>query len=380
MAPSPLPGGSDPVDWISPPADWSPAVTAGLSTRRGGVSRGAAATLNLGTRPSDPPALRRRNLARLAAATGLPLDRAARARLEHGVALRVVTRERARPHADGLLTTRTGLPLSLTVADCVPLFLALPHRAIALTEGNMSTSIGTILPAVAIGGFAAAGLGWRTAFVVPAVLWLFVWLAGRSEPFPAAAREQRRHSREPMPGRYWWYWAALIPGTSVEWALAAWGAGYLVDVGGTTESAASLLMTAFFASMVGGRLVVSRIARRADPSTVLGGAVAVGLAGFLIVWASTRPGAIVTGLFVSGAGIAGIFPMLLSLAVASAPGRVDLAAARANLAAGIALFAAPQTLGIAADRIGLRPGFGIVAGLFVVTWLLAEAGIRRPDR
>jgi MFS family permease len=252
-----------------------------------------------------------------------------------------------------------------------------PWRATALTEGNMSTSIGTILPAIAVGGFAAIGLGWRSALVLPACLWLLAWAWGRREPFPPAAVEPKRRVRARLPRRYWWYWAALVPGTSVEWALAAWGAGYLVEVGRTSEAAASLLMTAFFGAMAGGRFVVSRVAARLGPPKTLLWAVIVGLAGFLVLWASTAPAAIVAGLFVAGAGISGIFPMLLTLAVAAAPGRVDLAAARANLAAGIAFIVAPQTLGVAADRIGLRPGFGIVVGLFVATWLLASVGNRQ---
>ncbi len=255
-----------------------------------------------------------------------------------------------------------------------------PRRAVALTEGNMSTSIGTILPALVIGGFVWAGIGWRAALFVPALLWAAIHAAAHDEPFPSAHREPARRDREPLSVRYRLFWLALVPGTAVEWAMAAWGAGYLVDIAGTSEAAASVLMTAFFGAMTGGRLFVSRLARALSAFRLLMIGIAVGAGGFALFWGSTASAPIVAGLFVAGLGISAIFPMLLSLAVSAEPHRVDRATARVNLAAGIAFFAAPQTLGIAADRFGIRPAFSIVAGLFAAVAILSVIGERSPVR
>ncbi len=252
------------------------------------------------------------------------------------------------------------------------------RRAVALTEGNMSTSIGTILPAMVIGGFAWIGIGWRAALFVPALLWGAIHLRTHDEPFPPPHREPGRRDRRPLSLRYRLFWLALIPGTAIEWAIAAWGAGYLVDIGSTSEAAASLLMTAFFVAMTGGRWFVSRLARRASAVGILAGGTMLGVIGFAVFWGVTALPGIVTGLFLAGLGISAIFPMLLSLAVGAEPRRVDRATARVNLAAGIAFFAAPQTLGIVADRAGIRPAFGLVAGLFALLAVLAVAGHRTP--
>ena len=45
------------------------------------------------------------------------------------------------------------------------------HRPVALTEANMSTSIGTVIPTMVIGGSVAVGFGWRPAFFVPLAIW-----------------------------------------------------------------------------------------------------------------------------------------------------------------------------------------------------------------
>ena len=138
------------------------------------------------------------------------------------------------------------------------------HRPVALTEANTAMSIGTVAPALLIGALTAIGAGWRPALVVPVAIWLALVLVMRSEVFPSPVTADEPGHRWALPGSYWLFWAAFIPAVGAEWSVGAWGADYLVDVAGTTEGAASLLMSAFFGAMVLGRLVGGRVARWAN--------------------------------------------------------------------------------------------------------------------
>ncbi|MDJ0767863.1 MAG: MFS transporter [Ilumatobacter sp.] len=248
------------------------------------------------------------------------------------------------------------------------------HHEVALTEINIAASIGSVAPAVLIGAFVAVGAGWRPAFVVPLLVvgGLAVRRSGESFPRPASIAAAGRRRR--LPRAYWFFWAGLMPAVAAEWSIGVWGAGYLVDVAGTTEGAASFLMTAFFGAMLAGRLLGARAARIESAFTLLLVAATVGLAGILLFWASSSVLPVVGGLLVGGLGMSMLFPMLLSLAIDTAPDRSDIAAARVFIAAGGSLLLAPLTLGVIADEAGIRAAFAMVPGLFVLVVVLATLG------
>ena len=250
------------------------------------------------------------------------------------------------------------------------------HRPVALTEANTAMSIGTVAPALLIGALTAIGAGWRPALVVPVAIWLALVLVMRSEVFPSPVTADEPGHRWALPGSYWLFWAAFIPAVGAEWSVGAWGADYLVDVAGTTEGAASLLMSAFFGAMVLGRLVGGRVARSLSPFPLLLSAATLGLSGVLLFWGSESLPLVVAGLFVSGLGISMLFPMLLSLAIGIAPDHADMAAARVSIAAGGSVIVAPLTLGALADQVGIRPAFAMVPVLVVFVVVFAALGHR----
>lgn len=102
------------------------AVPHGFAGRRGGVSTGVHAGLNVGLGSADDrdAVLRNRDLARDAVMPGTCL---VTVRQVHSADVATVTApiaEGDRPCADGLVTDRPGLVLGILTADCVPVLFA----------------------------------------------------------------------------------------------------------------------------------------------------------------------------------------------------------------------------------------------------------------
>jgi YfiH family protein len=119
-----------------------------FTTRRGGVSTGPYASLNLGRWTDDDPAAVDANRDRLAAAICLPRAAIAQGRQVHETAVRRVTAP-PDPHAepqpaDGQATALTGVaPLVLT-ADCLPVAL-IACGAVAMVHAGWRGLAGGIL-------------------------------------------------------------------------------------------------------------------------------------------------------------------------------------------------------------------------------------------
>ena len=101
-------------------------VAHGFLGRRGGISTGILAGLNVGTGSADDPALIAENRRRATDAV-LPGGRLVTVFQVHSpdaVAVIEPFEERLRPHADALVTDRPGLALGILTADCAPVLLA----------------------------------------------------------------------------------------------------------------------------------------------------------------------------------------------------------------------------------------------------------------
>ena len=142
----------------------------GFSTRRGGVSTGRYATLNVGAKWGDDPEHVAHNRRRLAAAGGFDWARLYTARQVHGARVALVVEgtlpERvAATEADVVATAVPGAVVGVYTADCVP---------ILLTDGD--------------GRVAAAHAGWRgtVAGVANAAVEALVSIGARREALRAA--------------------------------------------------------------------------------------------------------------------------------------------------------------------------------------------------
>ena len=99
-----------------------PGATALFTTRRGGVSQGPYASLNLGLWTEDEPERVRANRERVRAEVGA--ERLAQGRQVHGT--RVVVDGQGIEEADGQVTTGRGVAAMVLVADCLPVALVGP--------------------------------------------------------------------------------------------------------------------------------------------------------------------------------------------------------------------------------------------------------------
>jgi len=112
------------LDWIVP--DWPAPVRVGalVTTRRGGVSAGPLAAMNLGRKGRDEASALAENRRRLAAFLPSPpiwLDQV------HGTAVATLTRETAflpAPVADAAVTRERDVVCAILTADCLPVLFA----------------------------------------------------------------------------------------------------------------------------------------------------------------------------------------------------------------------------------------------------------------
>lgn len=121
-------------------------LQAGITTRRGGVSRGPFAGLNLADHVGDSPAAVKENRRLLCGACGLDYEHYVFVSQIHGNAI-IETEKSANGNsgeADGILSNSLRVTTSVYVADCVPVILYDPvvHAGAVLHAGWRGTALG----------------------------------------------------------------------------------------------------------------------------------------------------------------------------------------------------------------------------------------------
>jgi YfiH family protein len=120
-------------------------IICGFTTRFGGVSPKPFDSLNLGFNTPDDPANTAENISRFQ--TFLHVERSDIALMEqvHGVHVAVVDRGGRYPATDGLISGRTNVLLTVSVADCIPLLLYDPvQRVIGAIHCGWRPIVGSI--------------------------------------------------------------------------------------------------------------------------------------------------------------------------------------------------------------------------------------------
>jgi hypothetical protein len=141
----------------------------GFLGRRGGVSQGVCAGLNVGLGSSDDPAAIRANrrLAVEAVAPDAALVTLHQVHSATAVSVTAAFPDDARPHADALVTDRPGLALGILTADCTPiLFADVEAGVIGAAHAGWKGALGGVVEATVA---AMEALGARRNAIVAAI-------------------------------------------------------------------------------------------------------------------------------------------------------------------------------------------------------------------
>lgn len=283
-----------------------------------------------------------------------------------------------------LVTVSASLAMGLVgslILVVVPSVLSDRHgeqRAVALAEANVIASLVATSAPLIVGLCVGSAGGWRAALALPALApFLMALLFRGARPVDAGRDgETTRPAARPLPGAYWVFWVALVLAVSVEFCMIFWSADYLETRHGVPVVRSAQAVSLFLGGMILGRLGGSRLVRRIPPGAVVIGSILLAAAGFVLFWLAQAPVAVMVGLFVAGLGVASLYPLILSLAIGTAPDQAVQASTRGTLASGTAILALPLALGRMADLAGIQLAYGIVALLLVALMAIMLASVR----
>lgn len=277
-----------------------------------------------------------------------------------------------------------GLVGSLILA-IVPAALSDQHgemKAVALSEANVIASLFATSAPLLVGWFAHTGGGWRLALGIMAgiPILMFLGLGRNSSPTATSVAEESAQSDKPLPLLFWLYWLAIVLGVSIEFCMVFWSADYLKQVLGLIKADAAQAVSLFLAAMIVGRILSSRLVQRFSTRAVVTVSIVAAGIGFLLFWRTDNIFVGLSGLFITGLGVASLYPLILSLAINASNGNTVQAGARATLASGTAILALPLALGGLADAVGIRAAYAVVLVLLVSVFLIIHFAGKHPHR
>lgn len=240
-------------------------------------------------------------------------------------------------------------------------------RAVALTEANVVSSLVSTAAPLLVGWVAPLPGGWRLALgsvaLAPFLLRLGFGRVDLAQGSPQL--EGTPSARRSLPPLFWVYWTGLVLAVAVEFCMIFWSADYLETCLGMVKTSAAQAVSLFLGAMIAGRVAGSRLVRAFSARRVVVASALVAGAGFALFWAANTALAGMVGLSITGLGVAGLYPLLQSLAIGVAGEDTVRAGARTTLASGTAILSLPLILGRLADLAGIRSAYGVVAVLLI---------------
>ena len=275
-----------------------------------------------------------------------------------------------------------GMIGSLILA-IVPAALSDGHgemKAVAISEANVIASLFATSAPLLVGWFAQSIGNWRWALGIMVCVPALMFLIFGKNSSPTAASIDPIQGNRSLPSRFWFYWAAIVLGVSVEFCMIFWSADYLEQVFGLIKADAAQAVSLFLAAMILGRILGSRLVQRFSTREVVAISIIVASIGFVLFWRATSSLIGLSGLFITGLGVATFYPLLLSMAINAADGNTVQAGARATLASGTAILVLPLVLGRLADATGIRSAYGVVLLLLVSVFLINQIAGRPSSK
>ncbi len=286
-----------------------------------------------------------------------------------------------------VLLLSLGGNLTITAAQPALMVHHGASGASAVTEANAAGAGVGLLAPLAVGASVDLGWGWRPAVAVTALLAVAAAVAVATlRHEPSLTRPEPVHhdgpapARVPYPRAIWFFLAALVCGTAVEFSTIFWAPDLLTEQTGASSSLSTAAVSALVLGMTLCRLVVGPMAARRAPEKLLLAGFVGAFGGWLVFWLASSPAVAVAGLFVAGLGYGTHYPLAIALVLRSSGGRPDAAQGLSALAAGAAVGLAPYALGAVADVIGPYRAFVLVGCLAVAGAVLVALGLREVRR
>jgi len=249
-----------------------------------------------------------------------------------------------------------------------------PRRAVAMAEGEVWVSLGGIISPLLIAAMAGTAFGWRSAFVLAALLVAATVLFTLRVPIPPPVARTPpesgtdRSSRRRFPPLL----VVVFAIVALEFALTFWLASYLADDVGLNRQLAVTMVSGLYAANLLGRVLASRLAQRFRVEPVLAAALAVVLLGLPILLTAQNALTAELGLAIAGVGIAATFPLTSALHVATSRHGADAAMGQVLAIASVGQMCGPVVVAVLAQVSNLRVGLIALVGFT----LLAAGALR----
>jgi MFS family permease len=294
----------------------------------------------------------------------------------------------------------SDVPLLITALACYGAMAGLLDVAMNACGAKLEVAYGrpiltSLHAGYSVAGLAGAGIGgifaWQdlgplpTLVTVAAALVVLALLAGprikippAPDPRPERPGDPPRLTPRQIAVTIWILGLLALCGQLGEGSAGDWSAVYLHVNLGSPSGVAAAGLAAFSVTMAAGRMVGDRLAVRFGPVALVrasGLLAGLGLAAGLLIG---TPAAAIAGFALLGAGLAGIFPQIVSSAARLDPARAGRNIGRIAAVAYTGLLGGPVVIGAAASGIGLRDALLIPAALSALVGV--AAGVMSPAR
>ena len=247
-------------------------------------------------------------------------------------------------------------------------------RVVAFSEANLISSLVATAAPLLVGWFARFAGSWRLALGIVAIAPVLMRMGFGKVALPQRTASQMNADQDKgsLPTQFWVYWVAIVLAVSVEFCMISWSADYMENNLGMLKADAAQAVSLFLAGMIVGRLAGSRLVQNFSTHKLVTLSILVAGSGFLVFWMAGNALLGMSGLFITGLGVASLYPLILSMAMATAGDNTVKASARATLASGTAILALPLILGRLADAVGIWKAYGVVIFLLIGVFLITQ--------
>lgn len=238
-------------------------------------------------------------------------------------------------------------------------------RTFAFLEGEVFAMLVAGAAPLAVGACVMIGLGWRAAIILLIVSYLGCVPLLTQFGNVKNSHDPKVLSTGKLSPSFWLFGLIILLSVAVEWSTAFWSADYLASRLMISKATAASTVGAFFIGMVTGRYGGSRLIHTYTSSQLLFVSGLTAIVGFAMFWLGTMVPVNCCGLFLTGLGIANMYPLCFSQAVAASPTMRSTAIARIGLLCGVSILVAPMVLSFIADKHGLFVAYASIAVVLI---------------